>query len=447
MSNLDSKTKEYLRGLIEKGNYPIDPRMGILRYFSGCDTLIQKILSEKEKQNYEKAYILMFRFLNLIILELPKHPEFKLPKAKKQYQRQLKRVGPIENATKRYKLILIERFEQKVKQEELELQNLREEQKKIKQKENEKKKEKELDKNQEKVEKIEKTDQEKTEKKQTSQKQQQEQQKQKIPKTPIPKTLVPSNKRTTIHINRQLLTHFLAYAQEDMKLLVETCGILTGKLVGGEFHLTAVIIPEQKGTHDSVIALNEEDIFEIQTSNELLTLGWIHTHPQYESFLSSVDCKTHYPYQLMLDEAIAIVLSPNRTQQFGIFRLTDSHGMPYMRTCKKNGFFKFPREIQGKVFENCDHVKLHNEKPKYKIFNLRKTKNVPDKRTTNQKRINPNKQRNNTQNYSQNYSQNNTQNYSQNNTQNYTHNRNTNNNQQDLSCNDILQQLDDIKKN
>ena len=42
---------------------------------------------------------------------------------------------------------------------------------------------------------------------------------------------------------------------------------------------------------------------------ELLMLGWIHTHPDYNAFLSSVDLHNHYLYQCMMPESIAIVVS------------------------------------------------------------------------------------------------------------------------------------------
>ena len=38
-------------------------------------------------------------------------------------------------------------------------------------------------------------------------------------------------------------------------------------------------------------------------------LGWIHTHPDYNAFLSSVDLHNHYLYQCMMAESIAIVVS------------------------------------------------------------------------------------------------------------------------------------------
>jgi proteasome lid subunit RPN8/RPN11 len=38
-------------------------------------------------------------------------------------------------------------------------------------------------------------------------------------------------------------------------------------------------------------------------------LGWIHTHPAYDVFLSSVDMHNQYEYQNMLPEVLAIVCS------------------------------------------------------------------------------------------------------------------------------------------
>ena len=39
-------------------------------------------------------------------------------------------------------------------------------------------------------------------------------------------------------------------------------------------------------------ALNEEEVFEVQFSQELYPMGWIHTHPTQTCFLSSVDVHT-----------------------------------------------------------------------------------------------------------------------------------------------------------
>ena len=51
-------------------------------------------------------------------------------------------------------------------------------------------------------------------------------------------------------------------------------------------------------------------MFQYQQDNNLMTLGWIHTHPSHDCFLSSVDMHTHMSYQLMLDEAVAVVVAP-----------------------------------------------------------------------------------------------------------------------------------------
>lgn len=37
-----------------------------------------------------------------------------------------------------------------------------------------------------------------------------------------------------------------------------------------------MIIPKQKGTSDSCVTMNEEELFDFQDQHNLITLGWIH---------------------------------------------------------------------------------------------------------------------------------------------------------------------------
>ncbi|ONK72870.1 uncharacterized protein A4U43_C04F24260, partial [Asparagus officinalis] len=63
---------------------------------------------------------------------------------------------------------------------------------------------------------------------------------------------------------------------------------------------------------------NEEEIFEFQDKQSLFTLGWIHTHPTQSCFMSSIDVHTHYSYQIMLPEAIAIVMAPRDSSRIKV---------------------------------------------------------------------------------------------------------------------------------
>lgn len=85
---------------------------------------------------------------------------------------------------------------------------------------------------------------------------------------------------------------------------IETCGILAGTLVpmfklvtdlqkNNCFIVTHVIIPKQTGSSDTCAMTHEDEVFSYQEENDLLTLGWIHTHPSHQLFLSSVDLHTH----------------------------------------------------------------------------------------------------------------------------------------------------------
>lgn len=106
------------------------------------------------------------------------------------------------------------------------------------------------------------------------------------------------------------MAKFLSLASKNTANNVETCGILAGRLAYNRLIVTHVIVPKQNGTPDSCNTMNEEEIFDIQDQQSLITLGWIHTHPSQTAFLSSVDLHTHCSYQIMMPEAIAIVCAP-----------------------------------------------------------------------------------------------------------------------------------------
>ncbi|KAJ0068057.1 hypothetical protein NL108_015356, partial [Boleophthalmus pectinirostris] len=113
-----------------------------------------------------------------------------------------------------------------------------------------------------------------------------------------------------LFIPSELCQRFLQLAEANTIRAVETCGILCGKLTRNAFTVTHVIVPKQCGGPDYCDTENEEELFLIQDQYDLITLGWIHTHPTQTAFLSSVDLHTHCSYQMMLPEAIAIVCSP-----------------------------------------------------------------------------------------------------------------------------------------
>ncbi|CEP14054.1 hypothetical protein [Parasitella parasitica] len=150
---------------------------------------------------------------------------------------------------------------------------------------------------------------------------------------------------------------FLSIAQKNTNNKIETCGILAGTLKNNVLKITTLIIPKQTGTSDTCTTENEEDLFDIQDKHDLLTFGWIHTHPTQSCFLSSVDLHTHCSYQLMLPEAIAIVCAPAQSPNFGIFRLTDPPGLDIISNCKKApAFHPHPDLPIYTSAENGSHV-------------------------------------------------------------------------------------------
>lgn len=166
---------------------------------------------------------------------------------------------------------------------------------------------------------------------------------------------------------------------------IETCGVLAGKMVRGtgmeqdKFLVTHLILPKQtvrtcppeayalqlsrcaylQGGPDQcgVTDAGETDLFRECMQSGLLTLGWIHTHPQQSCFLSSVDLHTHCAYQATLPEAIAIVIAPqDRELRVGTFSMTNPPGLGYIQNCPLKGFHA--HDTTAQLYGPCSHVKL-----------------------------------------------------------------------------------------
>jgi STAM-binding protein len=144
-----------------------------------------------------------------------------------------------------------------------------------------------------------------------------------VPSAPpsIDRSLKPSTRSASNTYNLRVVSlpaetsrKFLDLAEANTRRNVETCGILAGRLSQNKFYITHCIIPKQTGTSETCSTEQEHELCDIIDTKNLITLGWIHTHPSQTAFLSSVDLHTHFGYQLMIPEAVAIVCAPSFNQ-------------------------------------------------------------------------------------------------------------------------------------
>ncbi|KAL4897727.1 hypothetical protein BDV59DRAFT_168445 [Aspergillus ambiguus] len=143
----------------------------------------------------------------------------------------------------------------------------------------------------------------------------------------------------TVFLPPELRTHFLKLAAPNTRRNLETCGILCGTLISNALFVSRLLIPEQTSTSDTCETVNESAIFDYCDSEDLMVLGWIHTHPSQTCFMSSRDLHTHCGYQVMMPESIAIVCAPSKTPDWGVFRLTDPPGLKSVLNCTQTGLF------------------------------------------------------------------------------------------------------------
>lgn len=147
------------------------------------------------------------------------------------------------------------------------------------------------------------------------------------------------NPLRTLFLPPDLRNRFLSIAESNTRRNLETCGILCGTLISNALFISRLVIPEQKSTSDTCEMLNESDLFDYVDGEDLMVLGWIHTHPTQTCFMSSRDLHTHCGYQVMMPESIAIVCAPSQNPDWGVFRLTDPPGMPAVLNCRQTGLF------------------------------------------------------------------------------------------------------------
>jgi len=165
------------------------------------------------------------------------------------------------------------------------------------------------------------------------------------------KSVQPSVRKLVIPM--QLLDNFIALSYPNTENNTETLGILAGEPFGEELHLKGIILPKQSGASDSCECLDDEGLFKALEENNWLALGWIHTHPRHDLFLSSVDLHTQFNYQWLLKEAVAIVYSPMHRKGLGVFNLTEK-GLQEIKQCPSRGFH---RHSEG-LFCEASHVQM-----------------------------------------------------------------------------------------
>jgi len=162
-----------------------------------------------------------------------------------------------------------------------------------------------------------------------------------------------------IRMSKAMVQEFVKIAKPNTKSELETGAALAGKLINGEYYVTALYIPLQICQTDSYEALREEHLLNYCEKHSLIHLGSIHTHPMQKCYLSSIDLHNHFWFQNELPEAISIVVAPTDFfKKYGVFRITDPGGMSVIRECKKSltGFHSHEKPHDGgPIYHDCSN--------------------------------------------------------------------------------------------
>lgn len=146
----------------------------------------------------------------------------------------------------------------------------------------------------------------------------------------------------TVIVPSRITTEFSYLSYRNTMKNVETVAYLAGReLNATQFLVSHLVLPEQFGFSDYFKVKDSMDLIRYLDQHDLLTLGWIHSHPVESNYLSSSDMHYHSVFQSVLPEAIAIVYSP-KYMNSTTFNLTPNHGLKYILSCRKKGFHTHP---------------------------------------------------------------------------------------------------------
>ncbi|XP_032679797.1 STAM-binding protein [Odontomachus brunneus] len=382
--DLGTDPKERLKSLSEyASSVSVDPHIPIHRYYRSGIEMVRLAHMHMEEQDYESAYTLYMKFITLFVDKIIKHPQYNSISAKDRNMNKCSLRTAFAKAEElkkqlmqQYQIDLDKYIEDLKEKEKIEMERLKQE---------------ELQKQKEEEEKRNKIAAMAAIKAATAAISTNvvlpEETKSKLfPIVPPVKPVIsPSNgndktfifkdsKTPTVDrstkpsllmsdglslrdviLSNKLMHDFLMLAFSNTINNKETCGILAGKLERNKLLVTHLLIPEQTSTPDSCTTHNEEDLFDYQDQHNLITLGWIHTHPTQTAFLSSVDLHTHCAYQLLMAEAIAIVCAP-KYDETGFFVLTPDYGLDFIANCRETGFHPHPTEQP--LYTKARHYKL-----------------------------------------------------------------------------------------
>ncbi|KAF4126243.1 STAM-binding protein [Geosmithia morbida] len=125
----------------------------------------------------------------------------------------------------------------------------------------------------------------------------------------------------SIFLPRGIRESFLDIAAPNTRAGIEMCGILCGTPINNALFVRCLLIPDQTCTPDTCETENESAMFDYCDREDLLVIGWIHTHPTQTCFMSSRDLHTQAGYQIMMPESVAVVCSPKFSPRCVFFEM------------------------------------------------------------------------------------------------------------------------------
>lgn len=161
---------------------------------------------------------------------------------------------------------------------------------------------------------------------------------------PPEKGMTAEDKMTAIQFPQNLVKRFIQHAwpHSPKEYMAWITGSIVKEKVPGtkgkdvKFQeisvATGLFFPKQSSTNTCVFEMGDSgSVVKFCEGSASTVVGWIHSHPTFEAFLSSIDC--HMQQQIQKDVPLAYALVVDQNKDFRCMRLTQA-GMDAVANCK-----------------------------------------------------------------------------------------------------------------
>ncbi|CAJ0928502.1 unnamed protein product, partial [Mesorhabditis belari] len=167
----------------------------------------------------------------------------------------------------------------------------------------------------------------------------------------------------SIELPQNAVSKFLEVVRVSRRDVAAALAFFCGKKTDKSYEITHLVFPGQIYLQDKSQIVVPKEMTKILSEQAPEVIGWIHTHPRGDAFMSTTDLHDHFPYQKKIESAICVICTTNDRQgeDIGYFHMT-KRGMEAIERCTLNDRPHNHCQGAGPLFQKAKHINFLKDK-------------------------------------------------------------------------------------